>query len=318
MAAFDIDSFIAGINQDKTQSRDNTKRLNRVLMNTRDTQGTVQFLPILSKQSGNFYLKIPRVYEYYGDTSLIDSGEAWYKVLPLECYPNLTQSQIELYNEVKGYLDKLNDDEEVSYDEFRIRNYALFNGICSSLKNSEGKEVDKYTNCPCIFVYPSNAVIDALGTAINAKIDVMKGKKDWIPMVLSPSNTGRQGVVMITYLKKPAAVGYDATVNFEFNSPMNMVIDPDYVIPDETMNLFDDVMPTFLGWIYDMANKSYFNEIAFKELRDQLKLRIKDINQGTTNAVPADDSKVYENQNDLSQPATPTAAPTEVKKSTPF
>lgn len=314
---FDLDSFIAGVNQDRSQQKNPKDRLNRVLMNTRDNQGTLTMIPVRSKSADNFYLKIPRVYEFYGDTSLLQSGEAWYRILPLDWYPNLTSEQIELYNEVKGYLDTLNDNEEVSYDEFRVRNYALFFGICDTLKNTEGKKNDKLPGCPCVFVYPSNVVIDQFGTAINNKIEAMKGKKEWIPMVLSPSNTGRQGVMMISFVKS-AGVGYDASVSFEFNSAMNIVVDPEMVIEDEVMSKFDDTIPTFLGWIYDNKNKSYFNEVAFKELRDQLKLRIKTMEAGGEQQ-PADASQTYENKNNLNpeQSKTESEQPAPVKK-TPF
>ena len=310
--AFDLDAFIAGVNQDKTQQKNPKDRLNRVLMNTRDNQGTVTIIPIRSKGAENFYLKIPRVYEFYGDTSLLQSGEAWYRILPRDMYPDLTTEQAELYNEVKGYLDTLNDNEEVSYDEFRVRNYALFFGICDSLKNTEGKKNDKLPGCPCIFVYPSNSVIDAFGTAINNKIEAMKGRKEWIPMVLSPNNTGRKGVMMISFVKS-ASPGYDSTVAFEFNSEMNTVVDPDMVIDEEVISKFDDTIPTFLGWIYDSKNKSYFNEIAFKELRDQLKLRIKSMTEGEE-IKPADADQTYENKNDLTAQATETQ---EVQQPTP-
>jgi hypothetical protein len=292
--AFNLDDFIAGINQDKSQPRNSKDRLNRVLMNVRDNQGTLTFIPLYSKSAKNFYIKLSRVYEYYGDTSLIDNGEAWYRILPLDWYGQLTPEQIELYHEVKGYLDTLNDNEEVSWDEFRVRNYSLFYGICQSLKNTEGKYNEDIVDAPCLFVYPSANVINQLCDSINAKIDVMKGRKDWLPWVLSLGNTGRKGVVQVKFVKAEGA-GYDCTVAFEFNSELNQVIDPDFEISDEMMSKFDDVIPMFLGWLYDSQNKSYFNEVGFKELRDQLKLRVK----AMKGEEPEGDTKQYENKNNL-------------------
>lgn len=303
--SFDLDAFIAQINQDKTKSRSNKDQLNRVLMNVRANQGTVTFIPVWSKAVENFYLKVPRVYEFYGDTSLLQNGEAWYRILPLEFYGNLNEKQIELYHEVKGYLDTLNNNEEVSYDEFRVRNYSLFYGICQSLINTEKAKNEELENCPCLFVYPSNSVIDQLGTAVNNKIDTMKGRREWITSVFNPANTGWKGVLQISFVKS-SGVGYDSSVYFEFNSDLNTVVDPDFALDDQTAALFDDVIPTFLGWIYDRNNKSNFNEIAFKELRDQLKLRIKESTEGVKE--PADASKTYENKNDLA-PKSEIAAP---------
>jgi hypothetical protein len=311
---FDLDSFIAGINQDKSQPRNSKDRLNRVLMNVRDNQGTLTFVPIYSKSAKNFYIKLSRVYEYYGDTSLLDSGEAWYRILPLECYGQLSPEQIELYHEVKGYLDTLNDNEEVGYDEFRVRNYSLFYGLCQSLKNSEGKYNEDLVNAPCLFVYPSANVVNQLCDSINAKIDVMKGRKDWLAWVLSLSNTGRKGVVQVKFVKADGA-GYDCTVAFEFNSELNTVIDPEMEISEDIMSKFDDVMPAFLGWLYDNANKQYFNEVGFKELRDQLKLRVKAMTEGE----PEPPVEAYPNMNNLTPgQQEPTMTPTGSASRKPF
>lgn len=312
--AFNLDDFISGINNDRVQPKNSKDRLNRVLMNVRDNQGTLTFIPCPSKGSRTtFYTKLNRVYEYYGDTSLIDNGEAWYRILPLDAYGDLTEDQKALYQEVKGYLDYLNDNEEVSYDEFRVRNYSLFYGVGLALKNTEGKKNEDIIDAPCLFVYPSANPINQLCDAINNKIDVMNGRKEWIPMVLSTQNSGRKGVVQVKFVKAEGA-GYDCTVGFEFNSELNTVIDPAYEISDEMLSKFDDVMPCFLGWIYDNQNKKYFNEVAFKELRDQLKLRIKSMSGDPT---PADAGQTYENKNNLTgQPAQPAQSSVEQSPST--
>lgn len=313
---FDLDAFIAGINNDKSKSSDAKDRLNKVVMNTRDNQGILTMIPIMSRTTGNFYMKIPRVYEYWGDTSMVGDGEAWYRILPIEMYKDLSAEQMALYTEVKGMLDYLNDNEEVSYDEFRVRNYVLLYGICQSLKNTEGKLNDKIKDAPCIFTYPSNCVIDALGSAINTKIEAMKGRREWIPAVLNPSGKGYQGVMMVNFVKSTGP-GYDCAISFEFNSAMNTVIDEDYEITDKQFEFFDDVLPQFLGWIYDRSHSSYFNEVAFKELRDQLKIRINKMKLKNENGTdqPADTTQNYDNKNNLGVDAT--AAPQGIKK-TPF
>lgn len=316
---FDLDAFIAGIQADKSKASSSKDRLNRVLMNTRDNQGTNSFIPIISKTAKNIYLKLPRVFEYYGDTSLLQSGEAWYRVMPLEYYGGLQPDELELYNEVKSYLDFLNDSEECDRDELRVRNYALFTGINLMLKNTEGKVIESIKECPCLFIYPSNSVIDQLGIAINAKCDAMGGKKDWLSYIITPATKGRQGIMQISFVKA-AGVGYDSTVNFEMNSAFNQVINPEDEISEDTLKLFDDIIPTFLGWIYDNQNKSYFNKVAFKELRDQLKVRVAGIQGSGSQETPKDANQTYENKNNLQggapQSEQPTA-PTQ-RKATPF
>lgn len=311
---FDLDAFIAGVNQDRTRAKNPKDKLNRILMNTRNYQGTVSFLPVMSNGSKNFYMKLPRVYELYLFTSLLSAGEAWFKILPIECYGDLNPEEMELYNEVKGYLDKLMDEEIYDYEWVRVRNYVLFNGICLSLKNTEGKSVDEYNDCPCLFTYPSNSVIDAFGTSLNAKIDTMKGRKDWIPMILSPSNTGRKGLVQISFTKA-AGPGYDASVQFELNSEFNQVVDPDMVIPDDVISKFDDVIPTFIGWSYDSTNKRYFNVTAFREALTQCRKKYAEAHpELKLDTAPADQGKTFENKNGESLGVTSEPAP----KKTPF
>lgn len=295
---FDLDAFIAGINQDKTQGKNAKDRLNRLLMNTKDHQGMMTFLPVLCKNVNSFYIKLEHVFEFRGVTSFLDNVDsAWYKVMPKQFYGDLSEEQSELYDEVRGYLQWLYDNESCEIDELRRRNYSLLFGVCQTMNNTDNKPIEDYVDCPCLFVYPDLNIINKFCEAINNKIVSMKGRRDWIPMVLSTQPKGRKGVMQVTFTKS-AGVGYDCSVNFEFNSEMNTVIDPDYEIPEDVMAKFVDVIPTFLGWNYDRNNKSYFNTIAFKELRDQLKLRVKE----ETCEYPAGNPKFEptpENKNDL-------------------
>lgn len=307
MTTFDLDAFIANVNSDRSQSGSKKDRLNKVLMNTKDNQGINTFIPIISEKANNIYMKLQRVYEYFGTTSLIDNGEAWYRILPLAMYGGLVGEDLDLYNEVKGYLDTLQDYDDVDRDEFRVRNYALFFGINMSLKSmSTNKDIDTYKECPCMFVYPSVNVIDQLGTAINAKCDAMKGQKEWLSYVITPKDSGRQGVMQISYVKS-SGVGYDATVNFELNSAFNNIIDPELKISEETMALFNDPIPTFLGWIYDNDNKSYFNKRAFTELRNQLKDRVNSMFEKMKSKGDKGNQPTYENKNNLT-PSVPSEA----------
>lgn len=300
---FDLDAFIESVNADKPRGGNHEDYLNKVLMNTKDNQGTLTWIPIMSRTLKSFYLKLDGVREFEAKTTILDKGHGWYRILPLSFYGNLSEEDLDLYNEVIGYYDTLKDNDSCERDELRYRRYTLLFGVCSSMVNTDGNAVEGYDNCACIFVYPSLDPISALGTAINTKITAMKGKKEWIPYVMSPSRTGREGVVMVTYTKS-TGVGYDCSVSFETNSALNQVIDPAYEIPEKYIEFFDDVLPQFLGWIYDRENKSLFNRVAFKELRDQLKIRLKeegliDDKSNSEGQLPADATKTYENKNNL-------------------
>jgi len=299
---FDLDAFIASVNQDKSQQKsDPHGKLNKLLMNTRDNQGTATIIPIMSRKTGQFYMKISRVYEFFAETSLLDAGEAWHKILPIDCYGELTDRQINLYNEVKGYIDTLDEEGDVDYDEFRVRNYVIFHGILDNLvpTNKEAKRNTDILGCPHILVYPSNSVIDAFLVAINNKMDAMKGSKAWIPYVLTPERSGRKGVMQISFNKSTGA-GYDSSVSFEFNSELNTVIDPAYEISEDVIAMYDDILPTFLGWMYDRDAKSYFNTRAFEELRDQLKHRVQMLSVDVTETPKSEAN--FENKNDLNAP----------------
>jgi hypothetical protein len=304
MPAFDVDAFIAGINSDKQVTRNSKERLNRILMNAKDNQGTLTFIPCFSKEVSNFYLKIPRVYEYYGDSSILNDGEGWYKLLPIDFYGDLSEEQIELYNEIKGYLDWLQDGEYVDYNEFRVRNYSLMFGICQKLKNTDDKENDKLVDCPCIFTFPSPDPINQLCDAINTRVDNMGGRKDWVNKVFSLDNKGRRGVVQIKFVKA-AGAGYDCSVQFFMNNSDEgiIAIDPEYEISDDTFKYFDTVLPTFIGWLYDRDSNSRFNTVIMKELRDQLKLRVKSLKESEGSGEGTKKEETPENKNNLTQGA---------------
>lgn len=326
-ASFDLDALIANINADKPRGGDRTKYLNKVLMNTKDNQGTLTWIPIYSSTFKNFYVKLEGVREFEAKTTLIDKGHGWYRILPLSFYDDLNEEELELYNEVVSYYDTLKDNDSCDRDELRTRRYTILFGMCSKLVNKDGKGIDDYKDCACIFVYPSLDPVAALGTAINTQVAAM-GSKDWITFILSPNTTGRQGVILVTYTKAEGP-GYDCSMSMNINNPSlgpaGQFIDPKYEIDEDKVKFFDDPLPTFLGWIYNQDEHRFFNPRAFKELRDVLKQRL--IEEGLMNAEentdemqPADSKVTYENKNNLSDaaqvPNTPAAeAP---KKKLPF
>lgn len=277
MPEFDLEQFIAGVNADRSKERGTNDRVKRLLMNVRDNQGTVTLIPFISRKIGNIYKKIEKVREFNGPTSVIESGYAWYKIMPIEMYEQLTPEQIELYNEVSGLFDAVADWDTLDFDTLRIRNYSLFFGIVSDQVNTDGNQVEDNLDTPCILVYPSLSPIDALNTAISNKKAVLKDKTlQWLQQIITPSLTNRKGVMQISF-KKNDGPGYGTTINFETNSEFNQVIDPSKEWTQEIASKFDDPIQVFLGWTYDYDNKSYFNETVFRELRDALKLQLKEL-----------------------------------------
>jgi hypothetical protein len=271
---FNVDEFIAGLQRDKSKEYSPDNVLVKVMMNQRDHQGTVTIVPFISKNVGNIYSKLEGVKEWYGYTSLLDSGEGWFKILPLKFYKDITPTQIELYNEVVSLFDACNETGKFGYNEagvLRVRNYSLFTGVCLKHTNTEGKSIEDNINKACLFIFPSNAPIDALQTCISSKAELLGPKTtEFIRRIITPSLTNRGGVVQISF-KKSSSPGYDSSVNFETNTEFNTVIDPTKEFSKELASLFDDPIKTFLGWMYDYDNKKYFNETYFVELRDNLR-----------------------------------------------
>lgn len=295
-AEFDVDSFLAGLDADKTPERGPADRITKLLMNTRDNQGTVVLIPFMNKKSNNFYQKLSSVREWKGHTTKLDSGEAWYKILPIEMYDGLTEEETELYNEIVGYYDTISEMEVYDWNKLRWRSYSLIYGILMSHKDTSGDDIDDNVDKPCLFIFPSPSVIDAMSTAIAAKCQMMKGSKAWITAVLSPNNTGRKGVMSISF-KKSNGAGYDASVAFDFNSDLNVIIDPARVFTEDETKYFNDPVRDLMGW--QGSGDKYFNIEIMKELRDDLKLTLKELQKDGNTQEP---EEKLENKNATSDP----------------
>lgn len=288
---FDLDAFMEGLSQDSARSASNAEdRLNRVLMNLKGNQGTVEIIPFISKKVGNVYSKVEGVREFKACTAIIDKEDpVWYRVLPMHLYGQLTDEQIELYEQVTGLYDELFE-YDLGYSEIRIRNYAMFTGVATAHRNTEDEDVEDYIGVPGLFIFPATNVISALNSAIaNKKSSLGEKTKLYLQKIFSASRTGRSGVIQISF-KKSSGIGYDSTVNIEVNSEFRTFVDPEREFSEEFVANFDDPLRELLGWIYDRENDQYFNETAFKELRDHLTLRLKDFKSGEDKEGPKENA----------------------------
>lgn len=307
MSGFDVDSFLEGLEQDKASGRGPSDRVVKILMNTRDNQGTVIFIPFMNKKNNNFYMKVTDVKEWKGHTTKLDSGEAWYKVLPEEYYGDLSQENQDLLAEINGLFESVGDFEVHDFNTMRHRNYSLMYGVLVSHKGTDNNVIEDNVDRPCMFIFPSISPINAISTAISAKCQALKGNKSWITGVLSPANTGREGVMSITF-KKASGPGYEATVGFEFNTQYSILVDPKQVFEEDTTKFFNDPLRDLLGWQGD-GESGYFNVEVMKELRDDLKLELKRLQSGEEGEKP---EQTYENKNGHQDPVknqAPTSTP---------
>jgi hypothetical protein len=327
-----IDAFLSQLVEDsKSNYEERQSNYIKLYMNKASGNlGSITLLPILAKQLGSFYKKLYGVKEWYGPSSIVnnDDGYAFYKVLPRECYGELTPEQEKLYADVVDKINEANDTGEFGYDgtqELRFRSYSLFTGIVLSQKDLDKNDVEDNINKAVLAIYPSAAPVQALQGAINAKQSVIKDKlKPWLMNFLNPSLTNRNGVITISFTNKSTGQpGYDSTVGMELNSDYSQVVPPEFEISEEQSNSLSDPIKLFLGWQYDWDNESYFNETVFKELLESLTVSL-----NTLKVTQNQTEKVFENKNGNVDPmksmpevpgvTQPKATTTVAKSSNPF
>lgn len=270
-----IEDFLEGLDKDGQRPR-KSSGIEKILMNSRDNQGTVVFAPFLDTNTKKFYVPVNDVRELRTTISRYRDGndEVWMKILPKEFYGNLTESQSKLYDEVLGLFDQYNADlGDISnkWSKIRRRSYSLFQGVLINHLNSQGAQQRDRIGKPVLLVFPSRQPINELAVAIKNKIAGMNNSKEWIPAVFSPTSSGREGVVTISFTK-PDSPGYDCSVGFEFNSSYAKIIDTEKGFPEEVTNEFGDVVSEFLGW--QNGESGRFSEANFSELRKILTMEI--------------------------------------------
>jgi hypothetical protein len=317
---FNVDAFINQLKKDKSKEAPSGNTLNKVFMNRKNYQGNVTFIPFISKSIGNIYTKLEGVREWYDTTSVLEGGEAWYRILPIKFYKGITPEQIELYNEVVSLFDACNETGKYGYEGLgqdailKVRNFSLFTGICTAHVDTEGGKVEDNIDKPCLFCFPSNSPIDALESYISGLADTYGNKvKNYIQKFITPANKGRQGVIQIAF-RKSASPGYASSVTFLKNDEFKIHVDPDKEFPAEIVSLFDDPISKFLGWMYDYDNKTYFNETVFVELRNNLKAALIDEPESTEESKGENKNG---NQDPMAKPPIPSVDAPEENKEQP-
>jgi hypothetical protein len=291
MADF-IDDFLAGLEEDKQQPRQQDG-IEKVLMSSRDNQGTVVFAPFQDTFTKKFYLLVNNVREFKTPLSTYRNGAdaVWVKILPKEFYGELTQQQSMLYDEVLGLFDEVNTDMgEVNnkWNIIRTRSYSLFQGVLINHINPSGAQQKERLGKPVLLIFPSRQPINELAAAIKNKIAGMNNSKEWIPAVFSPEAKGREGVITISFTK-PDQPGYDCSVGFEFNSTYAKIVDPNVGFSEEVTSKFGNVLEEFLGW--QNGDKIRFNETNFRELKKIFTTELAKLHAGIPKEEPAPENK---------------------------
>lgn len=287
-----IDDFLAGLEEDKQQPRQQSG-LEKILMSSRDNQGTVVFAPFKDSLTGKFYILVNNCREYKTTISTYRDGndEVWVKILPKEFYGELNAAQSALYDEVAGLFDQVDSDlGEIAnkWSIIRKRSYSIFQGVLTNHLNSAGVQQKERLGKPALLIFPSRQPINELAVAIKNKIAGMGNSKEWIPAVFSPTSTGREGVITISFTK-PDSPGYDCSVGFEFNSNYAKIVDPVAGFPEEVTKDFGNILEEFLGW--QNGNDSRFNETNFREMKKIFTAELAKLNAGIPKEQPTPENK---------------------------
>lgn len=265
MNEFNVDDFLKGLEKDKPKQ--NEDRIKKILMNAKQNQGTILFLPYLNKVNNNFYIKLDNVREWVGSTTRLDSGEAWYRILEKDLYKDLTKAESKLYDDVSNLYDQVLSKDVYDYDQLRIRKYSLLYGILLSHVDIAGNELSDNVGRACLFIFPTDKPIDSLLSSIKTKCQSI-GSNSWVTKIMSPTDTGREGALSVTF-KKSAGPGYDCSMSIEVNSQFTKIIDPNLEHSKESIDLFDDPVRDLLGW-QGGDDGRYFNTEVFEELKKDL------------------------------------------------
>lgn len=267
----ELDDFLGDLLESKSKPR---ARLNKLTMTSRANKGTVMFVPIPAGIDGKFYRKIDRVREVNQFTDLNEKveGDCWHKILPKECYANLTPEHEMLYDQVVAMFDKLYDsgawgDGQERAGVARYRTYNILYGYVLAHTTEEGKPVENSVGHPACLMWPTNRMLDGLFTAIEGKKLASKGNVSWLNRYFSRATTGRVGALVVK--TEGGQGGYKLAVSFESNSEDNPYLVPADLDLEDAFKMCQDPLDDYLGWQGDAEN-GYFREDLFLEMREYL------------------------------------------------
>jgi len=287
------------LEEDSTPPKGPSDMITKVIMNKKTNQGTIIIIPFVNKKDNNFYYKLAKVREWNGhSTRFPDSTAIWYRILPNRYYGELSPEDNELLAEVNGLYDSVAEYKKlVDYKTLRSRNYTLIYGVLRSHTDKAQNKILDNVNKPCLFVFPSLSPIDSLKATISQKSIAMNGDVDGLEGILSTENTGREGALAITFDRPNGSGGYETTIGFEFNNKVTEYVKPTDVFGEEITKYFNDPVRDLLGW--QNGEKGYFNPEIMKELRDDLKRKLRELQ---VSGKPQKQEPTYVNKNGSQDP----------------
>lgn len=315
-----IDDFLSGLENDKQQPKSSGVRIQKLLMSARDNQGTLVFAPFMSQDTKKFYEVLVGVREFNNHCSLYREGKdsVWLRILPKSAYGELTTEESALYDEVSGLFDQLDaemgDGYNNKYQSLRYRTYSLFSGILINHVNTAKIQQKDNIGKACLFIFPSRNPVNELASSMQAKINAA-GSKEWIPLIFSPTDKGREGVLTINFSHPEGKIGYDTQVSLEFNTTFQKYVDKDAGFPEEQVKLLGHPIDSFLGW--QTGDGKVFNTRLFTEMKQILTVWIKSVaREKEVGSAPATEVPNNNGVDPMLNPEPSKAAPTQSEVST--
>jgi len=252
-----LENILAQLKNDSASK--STNRLKKIIMNSPEVVGsTINALPILME--GQLYFKLDAVREFRTYSKYFKDGEqdTWIKLLDKNVYGNLTDEEVELWRKTKDALEELIG----SIDDFykaRFRRYTLMPVFITKFTTAEGADNPDMKGT-AILIFPSHAPIKALNSAITS-MSATSGGNQWMPLVLSPSLKGREGVLSIKFSRSTNTKGYDCSINVVMNGQWTKVVDS---AVDYSEGLDFTPIREFLAW--QASDDKLFSKEVIEEL----------------------------------------------------
>jgi len=302
----DLSAFQDQLTNSATAPRDengeDSLRLQKVTMSSRDYLGKIFFVPVIPKSGSLPWIHFTR------PTSETDNRTyelklwsedyedfVWHKLLPKVMYPDLTPEESALYDEISSMWQFANDDEITDFNTAKRGNYSFCFGKVLNHYNVANEVVEKTSGKMSLLVFPSASVASKLKENTDS-VTLMSGNNAWLNSVYNNNLTERTGCIKVSFTKG-ASMGYDIVVEHLFNNGMVNPVATDFAITPEEMNLCDNLITRFLG--FNQGKDRLWNNDHAKFMKSELERMIK---EASPEEAQATDAAPVQNMNQTVDP----------------
>lgn len=207
---------------------------------------------------------------------------AWYRLLNLEDYPDLSSEEVDIYKHLRSMGSKLNghkfsknttQDRQERNKRIRFKDYVLISAYVIEHRDKDGKKL--HEKVPAVIAFSSKTFMQEFNKALKAKDDKAGGSTEW-QMKLFNDKVKRKKYLQVSYAlsDNPKKIGYIVSVSIEdFNDETirytggngDKGYDLDLTSQKEKLDQLTDPINKFLG-----KNGRYFNRKEIDGLTERL------------------------------------------------